>query len=519
MSNQLAMDKSLAIQSLAEQGYSERRIAEMLGISRKAIRRHKGLGRAKETKAPIGEAPLGSDVPKETKAPLGTEEGLRGEKVRSRSLCEAYHSVIIEKLELGLTAQRIFQDLQVEHGFPGQYFSVRRYVAKLGKKAELPFRRIETEPGQELQVDYGIGAPCLNAEGKLVRTYVFRLVLSHSRKGYCEAVRRLTTESFIRSMENAFRALGGVPQTVVFDNAKAVVTHADWFDPLLNPKIIAFCKHYGFALLPTKPRTPRHKGKIERGIGYVKSNALRGRKFASLHEQNEFLQEWERKVADTRIHGTIKRHVGEFFEKVERPALQPVRSELFPIYNEQKRRVSRDGHIAVARAFYSVPPEYLGREVWVRWNDQTVKVLNQRMEQIAIHCRKSDGSFSTLQEHLASEKINSIERGAKYLLDQVKIIGDPATRWAELSLETMGVAGMRSIQGLLSLARQFESKAINAACEIAIKHKAYRYRAVKQLLYRDAQVQKTFEFIDVHPVIRPLSEYAQFIHDAIQHEG
>ena len=108
---------------------------------------------------------------------------------------------------------------------------MRRYVRRLSEHSELAFRRIEVEPGYEMQVDYGTGARCQDQEGKACKTHVFRLVLSHSRKGYSEAVRRLTTESFIRSLENAFWTLGGVPKIVVFDNAKAVVTQADWYDP------------------------------------------------------------------------------------------------------------------------------------------------------------------------------------------------------------------------------------------------------------------------------------------------
>jgi transposase len=513
------MDKVLAIQSLASKGISERQIAATLGISRKAVRRHLGRNGSKETKAPTGKAPTGSEGAKETKAPTGSEPDPAGTEAKSRSLCAAYHTIIVEKLEQGLTAQRIFQDLQEEQGFAGQYSSVRRYVAGLEEKTELPFRRIETAPGYEMQVDYGSGAPCRDVEGKRFRTHVFRLVLSHSRKGYSEAVRRLTTESFIRSLENAFRALGGVPEVVVFDNAKAVVTQADWYDPELNPKIVEFCRHYNFTLLPTRPYTPRHKGKIERGVGYVKSNGLRGREFESLQAKNEFLQEWERKVADTRIHGTTKRHVGDMFETVERSALRPLPASLFPIYEEKRRRVSRDGHIEVARAFYSVPPEYLGRDVWVRWNDQTVRVLNHRFEQIAVHCRRPDGQFSTLREHLASEKISSVERGAEYVLRKVRLIGASAARWAEATLQNQGVGGIRILMGVLSLSKKYESQAINAACEKAWKNGAFRYRIVKKLLQRDAAVQQTLEFLDVHPAIRPLSEYSQFVHDAIQQEG
>jgi hypothetical protein len=82
-------------------------------------------------------------------------------------------------------------------------------------------------------------------------------------RGFLKAVTRLTTESLIRPLENAYRALGGEPKVVVFDNASSGVKQTDWYVPELNPKIIVFCKHYGFTLVPTRPRTPEHKNQIE----------------------------------------------------------------------------------------------------------------------------------------------------------------------------------------------------------------------------------------------------------------
>ena len=123
-----------------------------------------------------------------------------------------------------------------------------------------------------------------------------------------------------------------------------MVTQADWYDPELNPKIVEFCRHYNTPLLPTKPATPRHKGKVERGVDYVQENGLRGRTFDSLRAQNEHLRQWEQNTADRRIHGTTKKHVGQLFQTVERAALGTLPKERFPFYEEGKRRVSRDGH-------------------------------------------------------------------------------------------------------------------------------------------------------------------------------
>jgi hypothetical protein len=234
-----------------------------------------------------------------------------------------------------------------------------------------------------------------------------------------------------------------VPQTLVIDNLKAAVAHPDWFDLELTPKVQSFCRHYGTVILPTKPYMPRHKGKVESGVKYVKNNALKGHAFTSLEAENRHLADWERTVADTRIHGTTKRQVGKVFAEVERVALAPLPTERFACFHEAKRKVSRDGHIEVAKAYYSVPPEYLTREVWVRWDARLVRVFNHRWEQIAVHVRHEQGRFSTHGQHLAKEKISGLERGASYLLDKVSLIGPHTQAWAEAMLTARGIEGTR----------------------------------------------------------------------------
>ena len=133
------------------------------------------------------------------------------------SECEPYREIILAKLDQELTAQRICQDLVAEHGFTAKYDSVKRYVRKLGATRTLPWRRIECAPGVEAQVDFGTGAPLVGPDGKRRKTYVFRIVLSHSRKGYSEATERQTTEDFLRCLENAFAHFGGVVETLVID--------------------------------------------------------------------------------------------------------------------------------------------------------------------------------------------------------------------------------------------------------------------------------------------------------------
>lgn len=527
MANRLKMAKIKSILRLHQREWSNRRIARELDVDRQTVAKYvrSGIEGGKPAKAPTGSRCAAGD-PEPTQAPTGSERSPEPGGTSAvadavadpvgRSVCEPLREIILEKLALGLSAQRIWQDLVEERGFEGRYPSVRRFVARLRGASPLPFRRMECGPGEEAQVDFGTGAPVIRPEGKRRRPHVFRVVLSHSRKGYSEGSYRQTTEDFIRCLENAFWYFGGVPKVLVIDNLRSAVKNPDWYDPELNPKLQSFCEHYGVVILPTKVRTPRHKGKIESGVGYVKKNGLKGRTFGSLEAENRHLLHWEETVADTRIHGTTRKQVGKVFEEVERPALQPLPQARFPFFHESQRIVHRDGHVEVAKAYYSVPPEYLGRTVWVRWDARLVRIFNGRMEQIALHTRREPGHFSTQAAHIAPEKISGVERGAVWLLNKIRLIGPASTRWAEAMLQTRGIEGVRVLQGLLSLANRHPAESIEAACEAAFSHGAYRLRTIRQLIKRQTSKQQAFEFLDEHPIIRSLSEYGKLVATSFQ---
>jgi transposase len=331
-----------AILTLKQRGWSQRRIARELGIDRETVARYVHLHQAEPK--PATNAPTGSEDSKPANAPTGSADQAI-EKSGPESQCEPFRQVIQDKLQIGLTRQRIYQDLKDEHGFEGSYYSVRRFVRRLGQDRPIPFRRMECLPGEQVQIDFGAAALVIRPDGKRKRPHVFRIVLSFSRKAYSEAIYHQTTDNFIRCLENAFWHFGGVPRTMVVDNLKAAVKNGDWYDPDIHPKIQSFCEHYGTVILPTKPYTPRHKGKIERGVGYVKDNALKGRKFSSLQQQNEHLLNWETRIADTRIHGTTRKQVGKLFREEEKTCLLPLPAGRFPCFAEAKRSVHRDGHI------------------------------------------------------------------------------------------------------------------------------------------------------------------------------
>jgi len=503
--NQLNVSLQQTILTLSCRGWSRRQIARQLEIDRETVGRYLRLAEGDSNPAIV---PTGSDGGGDSKpaiVPAGSQPG-------RRSHCAPWAKEIEAAVTAGLSAQRIYQDLVAGHGFTGGYDSVKRFVRKLQTRIEPPFRRMESAPGQEVQVDFGQGAWVVEEPGKRRRPHLFRLVLSCSRKAYSEVVWRQTSESFLRCLENAFRHFGGVPATTVIDNLKAGVIQVDWFDPVLNPKLEEFARHYGTVILPTKPVMPRHKGKVEAGVKYAQNNALKGRSFTSLAAQNQFLSHWEQNVADKRIHGTTRLQVGKCFEQVERPALQPLPAGLFPVFEEARRTVHRDGHIEFKRAYYSVPPEYVGQTVWVRQETRLLRLYNLRRQQIALHALAEPGRFTTDPAHLHSRKRHLIERGVDHLLDRCRLLGPGCGSWAESMHQVRGLPGLRVLLGLLQLAEKHPVAELEKAARTATHHGAWRLRDLKRLLELPGNVVQ-LDFLETHPLIRSLEAYRLAIPD------
>jgi transposase len=384
MSNRLSMSKIHSIETLHQSGHSNREIARLLSVDRGTVNAYVRRLQSQNRPDPQTPEPESSNKAPDARGqnrpnpqtgssdPVVKPLDVPPVRTGPRSLCDGYREQIEQKLEAGLSVQRILQDLK-EDGFEGSYHSVSRFVVALGKKTPLPFRRMETAPGEEAQIDFGVAAPVVMADGKKRRPWLFRVVLSCSRKAYSEVVWHQTSDNFIAAIENSFHYFGGVPKTLVIDNLKAAVQRADWYDPDVHPKLQSFAAHYGTVFVPTKPYTPEHKGKVESSVRYAKNNALKGHTFKTLAEQNEHLLEWERTVADTRIHGTTKKQVRQQFETIEQDFLLTLPRDRFAMFHEARRTVSRDGHLEVDKAYYSAPPEYIGRRVWAgtdaqRWS-------------------------------------------------------------------------------------------------------------------------------------------------------
>jgi transposase len=529
VSNVLGDDKKLQVIALGQLGWSLRRIEKETGVRREtagsylkaagvAVRPAGAWGRRPPAK-PANEVTtdFGAELSGEgTAKPANEVSPDSGPPPASRrvtaSRCEPFLPFIELSLAKGRNAKAIWQDLVDDHGFTGRYASVKRFVRQLhGGMAVEPRAVIVTQPGEEAQVDYGAG-PMVRDErtGRYRRTRLFVLTLGYSRKAVRLLVWNSSTRVWADLHERAFRRLGGVPRLIVLDNLGEGVLKPDVYDPIANPLYADLLAHYGASAMPCRVADPDRKGKVERSVGHAKQTPLKGLRFESLEEAQTYLDRWEERWADTRIHGTTKRQVATMFAE-EKPSLLPLPIEPFRFYQFGERGVNLDGCVEVDAAYYSAPPGWIGRQVKVQWDERTVRVLDPRTGQLLReHLRQDRGLHRIKEEDKPSRALPSTVR----LLARCEAAGSHIGALCQRMYRDEGVVAIRRIQGILSLAKKHGAKLADDGCAAAIECgiQANPYRFVRRWLERRPPI--TLRQVD--PIIRQLTLYRDLIADQTQ---
>lgn len=506
MGNYLPMATQHQVSALLRLGWSQRRIARELGVHRETVARYAHLTLADPA------APITSASEPEPPAAIQTRPNpIAGPE----PMAAPYQAEIAAALEQGLTAQRIWQDLVEAHGYRGGYLTIQRYVRRVKRVRPEVADRMEHPPGAEAQVDFFRSpALVLDPQGRPRRPWVFRMTLSCSKHGYEEALWSQAQAGFLRAHEHAFQALQGVPKVVRHDNLKAAVVRACLYDPDLSELYEAFAAHWGFVALPSRPHHPQEQGVEERSGGYVKSNALRGRRFPSLDELNAYLRRWNRTIAALRIHGSTRRQVLAHFTEVERPALQPLPAEPFALFELGSRIVHPDGYIEVDGAYYTAPHTLVGQRVQVRVDEHLVRISHAGAE-VRVHAKQArPGTWVTDPADRPAHKPARQEAYQASLLGRAERVGPAALAWAKAAITERDVRAYRLLQGMLSLTRRHPAERVDAACAVALRARSFRYRTLRRLVEAAAARSPgpaAPRLTQEHALIRPLWEYAAIV--------
>lgn len=285
-------------------------------------------------------------------------------------------------------ADVVRQELAHEKGIEVSLRTVERAVAPLRRELVAEARatvRFETRPGEQLQIDFGERR--VEIGGVTSKVFFFVATLGYSRRLHVRAFGHEKQESWFTGMESAFRAFGGVPSEVLLDNARALVLYHDPAsrEVVLHPRLHAFAKHWGFRIRACAPYRARTKGKDERGVGYVKRNAIAGRRFASWAEMEAHLEAWTRDIANQRIHGTTGEPPMDRFVRDEIRALKPLNGiSPFTTLRDLTRSVGADCAVAVDGNAYSVPWSLIGERVRVTVGAEFLRIYHGGRE-VAVH--------------------------------------------------------------------------------------------------------------------------------------
>jgi transposase len=456
-------------------GESQRRVAKDLCISRTTVSKYYGWAEA--------QGYLDASRPLPDDATLAAALGEPPQPPCIESSVEPYHEIVQSWVDQGVEMMAIWQHLQDDYHYPGSYSAVRRFVSKLRSTAPEVYVRVHTAPGEEMQVDFGgVGKLYDPIRDQLRQAYVFVATLCYCRHQYSEFVFDQKVATWIGLHRRAFESFGGVPKRVVPDNLKAAVVKALVHDPVLGEAYRRMAQHYGFVISPTRPRTPRHKGKVENGVHYVQRNFMAGREFLDIHVANQHLRTWVMERAGTREHGTTHQAPLYLFNAYERAALLPLPEQPFTLREVKPVTVHPDCHVQIDKSYYSVPYIHAGYSLDAYISERIVEIY-KGTELIATHERSlQPGEWHTRLEHYPEHKAAYLERTPAYCRQVAARLGAATQQVVETLLGDRPLYRLRSVQAILRLEETVGSERLEAACVRALRFGDPSYRRVKSIL-------------------------------------
>lgn len=298
------------------------------------------------------------------------------------SILNPYRQIIEDYLEEDAYQATWIFDKLTRMGYAGGYTTVKTFVQSIKeKKTRIAYMRFETEPGRQAQVDWG-DFQIQQVGGKITTIYAFVMVMGYSRALYVEFVERPTLETFMDCHIHAFHFLGGIPQEVLYDNMKHVVTGRQNGRPVLNIEFLHFAHHYGFSPKLCPPYSPWVKGKVERPMDYIRERFWRGYTYTSLARTNDDIVIWL-ETANRRIHGTHHQPVCERWEK-EKDCLGKLPPVDYDTSLKCFRKVYKDCRLSYNANSYLVPYHMAGRRVMLKIKGKTISIWHDQ-ELIAVY--------------------------------------------------------------------------------------------------------------------------------------
>jgi hypothetical protein len=358
--------------------------------------------------------------------------------------------------------------------------------------------RKERNPGEEAEIDFGYVGKMRDAEGRERKAWAFVMVLSWSRYSYVEFVFDQKVETWLRCHRNALAFFNGVPKRLVVDNLKSGITRAVWDDPLVQMAYRECAEHYGFLILPCRPATPEHKGKVEGGVSFVQGRFMGGKGIQDLAQANLDVRKWCKEEAGRRIHGTTKEQPRRRFDEVEQAQLNPLPQTPYDLAIWKKAKLYRDCHVVFLGSYYSAPFRLVGQTLWVCAGTHQVRLFTENHELVATHERASKpGERKTHRDHYPPEKLPGLERTRESCLAQAEEMGGDVQQVVEEILADPVLDRVHQAGRLLRLSETYGCERLEAACHRALDYGDPAYKTVKGILKNDLDQVSRVDLIEV----------------------
>lgn len=488
-----------------EGGATERAIARSLGVARSTVALTLERAAAAKLSWPLPLTLTDRVLEAMLYAGAGVSQGWR------RKAEPDWTHVHRELRRPGVTLMLLWEEYRTSE--PGGYSYSRwceLYRAWEGRLS--PTMRQSHPAGERMFVDYaGQTVELIDGRsGEIRKAQIFVAVMGASSYTYAEASWTQSLPDWIGSHVRALAFMGGVPAQLVPDNPKVGVDHANWYEPGLNRSYLDLATHYRTAILPTRPRKPRDKAKVEVGVLVVERwilARLRNRRFFSLAELNQAIAEL---IAD--LNARPMRRLGvsrrDLFLELDSPALKSLPAEPYEYAEWRVRRVGLDYHVDIDGHYYSVPHRLIREQLDARITAHTIELF-RKGERVAVHLRGiGRGRHTTVPEHMPSSHRRYAEWTIERILREAAAIGPSTAKLAALILETRPhpEQGYRACLGILRLARQYGADRLEAACDRGLDIGARSYGSIQSILKHGLDRQRAQpiqgELLPDHPNIR-----------------
>lgn len=465
-------------------------IASSVNVSRSSVQNY--IRRA--TSKGITASTL-SDFSEESLAVLlRTELSTRGRKAEPDFLY-----IQKELLKKGVTLALLWEEYIKVNPDGHAYSGYCHYYHEWRKSKKLSMR-CSHKSGEKLYVDFaGSTVPIYDSSNGniLFRAQIFVSALGASNYTYAEAVPDQSLKHWIGAHVRAFAFYGGVTEIIVPDNLKSGVTKANYYDPVINPGYSDFAKHYNLAVIPARPRKPKDKAKVEVAVQVVDRwilAVLRNRRFYSIGELNVAISVLLERLNSKKMksYGVSRK---ELFESSEKQFLKPLPLNEYQLFNTKLCKVNIDYHVQVGHHYYSVPFQFVGKEVEVRVRERTVEVIESG-KRIAIHpLSNNKHKHTTDKSHMPPSHQAMQEWSPSRLIGWGKTIGPETQKQVESLLMSKDhpEQSYRACLGLLSLSKKFDPQRLEAACKRANHLEVASLRRVKSILDNEMDKLPLFE--------------------------